>query len=147
MKIRQISVFLENQHGRLSALCRSLAGAGIDLCALTLSDAGEFGLLRFITAEPDRARRVVEAAGFAATSSDVLALCLPNRPGGLSAVLTGLEPHGLSVEYMYAYARRTGDAVMITCFDDVDRAMAVLQAAGVTLLRPADLSAEGRPSV
>jgi hypothetical protein len=145
MKIRQISVFLENQPGRLSALCRALAEAGVNLSAVTLSDAGEFGLLRLITAEPDKARRVAEGAGFAATSSDVLALCLPNRPGGLASVLRQLEPHGLSVEYMYAFARRTGDAVMITCFDDVDRAMAALQAAGVSLLKPADLFL-GNPS-
>jgi hypothetical protein len=147
MKIRQISVFLENQPGSLSALCRALAEAGINLAALTLSDAGEFGLLRFITPEPERAEQVTKAAGFAAISSDVLALCLPNRPGGLAAVLTQLEPHGLSVEYMYAFARRTGDAVMITCFDDIDRAMAALRAAGVSLLKPADLFAGDQPSV
>jgi hypothetical protein len=147
MKIRQISVFLENKPGRLSALCRTLAEAGINLRALTLSDAGEFGLLRLITADPDKAKRVSEAAGFAATFSDVLALCLPNRPGGLASVLAQLEPQGLSVEYMYAFARRTGDAVMITCFDDVDRAMAALQAAGVRLLEPADLFAAEQPSV
>jgi hypothetical protein len=146
MKIRQISVFLENHPGRLSALCRALAEAGVNLRALTLSDAGEFGLLRFIAADPDRARRVAEAAGFAATASDVLALCVPNRPGGLATVLTQLEPHGLSVEYMYAFARRTGDAVMITCFDDVDRALAALRAAGVTLLQPAELFAVEPPS-
>jgi hypothetical protein len=146
MKIRQISVFLENRPGRLSALCRALAEAGVNLRALTLSDAGEFGLLRFVSADPDRARRVAEAAGFAATASDVLALCVPNRPGGLATVLTQLEPHGLSVEYMYAFARRTGDAVMITCFDDADRALAALQAAGVSLLKPAELFAVEPPS-
>lgn len=147
MKIRQISVFLENQPGRLSALCGSLARAGVNLVALTLSDAGKFGLLRFITPEPDRAEQVIREAGFAAISSDVLALCLPNRPGGLAAVLAQLEPHGLSVEYMYAFARRSGDAVMITRFDDIDRAMEALRKAGVSLLKPAELFASDQPSV
>jgi hypothetical protein len=147
MKIRQVSVFLENQPGRLSALCRALAEAGVNLRALTLSDAGEFGLLRLITLDPDRAKRVAEAAGFAATTSDVLALSLPNRPGGLAAVLTELEPHGLSVEYLYAFARRPGDAVMIASFDDIERAQAALQAIGVNLLRPAELFAGEQPSV
>lgn len=147
MKIRQISVFLENQPGRLSALCLTLAESGVNLAALTLSDAGEFGLLRFITSEPEKAERVAKAAGFATISSEVLALCLPNRPGGLAAVLAQLGLRGLSVEYMYAFARRTGDAVMITCFDDVDRAMAALQVAGVRLLEPADLFAGDQPLV
>jgi hypothetical protein len=147
MIIRQISVFLENRPGRLSALCRALAEAGVNIRALTLSDAGEFGLLRFITADPDRAKRVTEAAGFAATASDVLALRLSNRPGGLAAVLKELEPQGLSVEYLYAFARRTGDAVMIACFDDMDRAQAALRGIGVYLLTPEELFAGEQPSV
>jgi hypothetical protein len=128
MKIRQISVFLENRPGRLAVLCRILANAGVNLSTLMLSETGEFGLLRLITPDPDKARQVVEAAGYAATATDVVALQVPDRPGGLASVLAALEPHGISVEYMYAFAmRKGGDAIMIFRFAEMDRAIAVLQ--------------------
>lgn len=140
MKIRQISVFLENRPGRLSALCRTLADGGINLSTLMLSETGEFGLLRLITPDPDKAKKIVETAGYAVTVTDVVALQVPDRPGGLASVLNALEPHGISVEYMYAFAMRTGgDAVMIFRFGEMDRAISVLQAAGIGVSKPVDL--------
>jgi hypothetical protein len=140
MKIRQISVFLENHPGRLSALCRTLAGAGVNLSTLTLAETGEFGLLRLITPEPDKAKQVAEQAGYAVTTTEVVALQVPDRPGGLASVLAALEPAGVSVEYMYAFATRRGaDAIMIFRFDDMDRALAVLQQAGIAVTKPVEL--------
>jgi hypothetical protein len=140
MKIRQISVFLENHPGRLAALCRTLADAGVNLETLTLSETGEFGLLRIITPDPDKAKAVVEKAGYAATLTDVVALQVPDRPGGLASVLAALQPHNISVEYMYAFAmRKGGDAVMVFRFDDLDRAIKVLQGAGFAVSRGVDL--------
>jgi hypothetical protein len=140
MKIRQISVFLENRPGRLSALCRILAEAGVNLSTLTLAETGEFGLLRLITPDPDKTGRIIEQAGYAATTTEVMALQVPDRPGGLASVLQVLEAHKISVEYMYAFAMRTGgDAVMVFRFDDMDRALAALQAAGVGVFNSVDL--------
>ena len=140
MKIRQISVFLENRPGRLSALCRTLAEAGVNLSTLTLAETGEFGLLRLITPDPDKAKQVIEQAGYAATSTEVMALQVPDRPGGLASVLQALEAHNLSVEYMYAFAMKAGgDAVMVFRFDDMDRALKVLQAAGIGVFKAVDL--------
>ncbi len=139
MKIRQISIFLENQPGRLSKLCQILADAGVNLSTLMLSEAGEFGLLRVITPEPDKARAVVEKAGYAVTSSDVLAIQIPDKPGGLASVLTVLDWHNISVEYMYAFACRTGRAIMIIRFSDLDRAIDVLQKAGTNVFKAVDL--------
>jgi hypothetical protein len=140
MKIRQISVFLENRPGRLSGLCRILAEAGVNLSTLTLSDNGEFGLLRLLTPDVDRAEKIIEKAGYAATTTEVVALQVPDRPGGLASVLAALEPPGISVEYMYAFAERPGrEAVMVFRFDDMDRALAVLQAAGVGVFKPVEL--------
>ena len=140
MKIRQLSVFLENRPGRLSALCRTLADAGVNLSTLTLAETGEFGLLRLITPDPDKARQVVERAGYAATMTEVVALQVPDRPGGLASVLHALEASGISVEYMYAFAMRAGgDAIMIFRFGDMDRAIAVLQTAGIGVFKAVDL--------
>ncbi|MFA5266117.1 MAG: ACT domain-containing protein [Opitutaceae bacterium] len=140
MKIRQLSVFLENQPGRLSALCRALADAGINLSTLNLADTGEFGLLRLITPEPDKAKTVLQAANYAVTVTDVVALQVPDRPGGLAKVLSALDAQRISVEYMYAFSmRKGGDAVMIFRFDDLDRALAALQAAGIGALTTVEL--------
>jgi len=139
MKIRQISVFLENRPGRLSALCQTLADAGVNLSTLMLSETGEFGLLRIITPEADKARAAVEKAGYAATSSEVIAIQVPDKPGGLASLLAALDPEGISVEYMYAFACRTGRAIMIIRFDDLDRAIAVLQKAGFNVYKSVDL--------
>ncbi|MBK9991313.1 MAG: ACT domain-containing protein [Verrucomicrobia bacterium] len=139
MKIRQISVFLENQPGRLAALCRTLADAGVNLSTLMLSETGEFGLLRIITPDADKARAVVEKAGYAVTASEVLAIQVPDKPGGLAAVLTALDPHQISVEYMYAFACRTGRAIMIIRFNDLDRAADILQKAGLKVINTANL--------
>lgn len=133
MKIRQISIFLENQPGRLSTLCRTLADAGVNLSTLMLSEAGEFGLLRIITPEAEKARAVVEKAGYAVTTSEVLAIQVPDKPGGLATVLTALDTHPVSVEYMYAFACRTGRAIMIIRFSDLDRAITILQKANINV--------------
>lgn len=140
MKIHQISVFLENRPGRLAGLCQILSEAGVNLSTLTLAETGGFGLLRLITPDPEKTKEVVERAGYAATATEVVALQVPDRPGGLASVLRVLEPHGISVEYMYAFAmRKGGDAVMVFRFDNMDRAIAVLQAAGVNVFKPVEL--------
>jgi len=139
MKIRQISIFLENRPGRLAALCQTLADAGVNLSTLMLSETGEFGLLRLITPDADKARAVVEKAGYAVTTSEVLAIQVSDKPGGLADILTLLEPHKISVEYMYAFVCRQGRAIMIIRFDDLDRAIDVLQKAGVNVFKAVDL--------
>jgi hypothetical protein len=140
MKIRQISIFLENRPGSLSALCRTLADAGVNLSTLMLSEAGEFGLLRIIASDADKAQTVVEKAGYAATTSEVVAIQVPDKPGGLAAVLTALDSHQIPVEYMYAFAQRSGrDAIMIFRFGDLDRAIAALKEAGFGVCGAIDL--------
>jgi len=139
MKIRQISVFLENRPGRLAALCQTLADAGVNLSTLMLSETGEFGLLRIVTPDADKAFTVVQKAGYAVTSSEVVAIQVPDKPGGLASVLATLDPHKISVEYMYAFACRSGRAIMIIRFDDLDRAISVLQNAGFNVFKAADL--------
>ncbi len=140
MKITQLSVFLENRPGRLSALCRTLADAGVNLSTLMLSDNGEFGLLRLLTPDVDRARATIAAAGYAVTTTEVVALQVSDKPGGLAGVLVLLEKAGVSVEYMYAFAERPGTAaVMVFRFDNTDKALAALSAAGIAVFQPVDL--------
>ena len=140
MKLTQISVFLENRPGRLSALAHSLAAAGVNLSTLMLSDNGEFGLLRLLTPDVEKAQATIAAAGYASTTTEVVALEVPDRPGGLATVLAAVEKAGVSVEYMYAFAERPGkEAIMIFRFDDMDKALHALRTAGIGICQAVKL--------
>ena len=137
MKLNQLSVFLENRPGRLSHPCKALAGAGINIMTLCLADSERFGILRLVVREWERAKTVLEKAGCVVRVDEVLAIEIPDHPGGMQSVLSLLEPNAINIEYMYAFTlKRDGNAVMITRFDDTDRAIRVLQESGIRVLDP-----------
>jgi len=113
MKLKQISVFLENRPGALEEPCRVLAEAGINLSALCLADTEKFGILRLIVQDWERAAQLLREAGFVVKVTDVLAVEVPDRPGGLYEVLQVFHKKGLSVEYMYAFPSRQGDKAVL----------------------------------
>jgi hypothetical protein len=137
MKMNQLSVFLENRPGRLSHPCKALADAGINMMTLCLADSERFGILRLVVKEWERAKVVLEQAGCVVRVDEVLAIEIPDRPGGMQSVLAALEPKAINIEYMYAFTlKRGGNAVMIVRFGDVDRAVGVLQGSGIRVLDP-----------
>ena len=127
MKIPQVSVFVTNRPGRLQAVCRSLADAGINLLSLTLADSGEFGLIRLIVNDSEKAVAVLEKAGLSATISDVVACPVEDRVGGLADLLDVLGD--LQIDYMYAYPSECKAAtnIMILRFGDTEKAIKVLE--------------------
>ncbi len=142
MKLKQLSVFLENRPGHLSRVCEVLAKAGINIVTMTLADTREFGILRLIVREWQRAKEVLEVAGFAVNITDVMAIEVADEPGGLEKILKAAESGGLSVEYMYAFAcQRQKNAVIVIRFDDIERASAILAAAGIGILSAAEFYA------
>ena len=98
MLIKQISVFVENKAGRTSAIIDALGNAGIDISALSLADASEFGILRLIVDDPEKAKKVLNDIGVVVKVSDVMAVKIPNKPGGLSEKLAKINEKGLNVE-------------------------------------------------
>jgi hypothetical protein len=136
MKLQQLSLFLENRPGQLRAPCEALAAAGIDLLTMSLADTSQFGILRFIVRDPERAKQVLEDAGLVARVTVVVPVEVENKPGGLAEVLARIEDAGLGVEYMYDFgaASRTGKAAIIFRFEDPDAALAALETAGVRVL-------------
>jgi len=135
MKLEQLSIFLENRSGRLAEITGVLARAGINIRALSLADTADFGILRLIVNQTARAVQVLRDSGFTVATNEMVALEVPDRPGGLWGILKVLEAAGLNVEYMYAFVQRaTENAVVIFRFDEPDRAMAVLREAGVRVL-------------
>jgi len=140
MKLQQVSVFLENKPGRLSIPCKALADAGIHLLMLSLADTQQFGILRLIVRDWQRAKEVLEKAGCVARVTEVVAIEVADRPGGLAGVLEIIEQAGVNIEYMYAFTFRSEDkAVLVFRFDDPDQAIEILQAKGVNVIGSVEL--------
>jgi hypothetical protein len=137
MKVQQISIFLENKSGRLSEVTRILGNNGINIRALSLADTTDFGILRLIVNDSDKANRVLKENGFTVGKTDVIAVEVNDKPGGLATILEILNRENINVEYMYAFVERSRDnAVIIFRFDDqfIDRAITLLKDAGITVL-------------
>ncbi|WP_022850182.1 ACT domain-containing protein [Limisalsivibrio acetivorans] len=135
MKIGQISVFIENESGRLFEVTDLLGKNNINIRALSLADTSDFGILRLIVNDPDRAYTLLKENDFTVGRTEVLAIEVPDDPGGLAGVLGVLSENSLNVEYMYALVETSSDcAVMIFRFDETDKAIEVLKGAGYTLM-------------
>lgn len=142
MRVEQIAVFLENKSGRLAEITRILAENDINIRALSVADTADFGILRLIVDKVDKAKEVLRAGGFTVGKTNVVAVEVPDRSGGLSGVLQVVTDAGLNVEYMYAFVNRSGaNAVLIFRFDEMDKAIEVLQQNGFTLLTGAQICA------
>ncbi len=140
MKIRQLSLFLENRPGQLRLPCKILGDAGIDVLTMSLADTQQFGILRLVVKDWEKAKKVLEAQGVVVNVTDVLAVDVPDRPGGLAGVLEGFEKAGLGIEYMYPFSRGPG-ATLLLRVEDPDRAERVLTESGVKLVPAAELLA------
>jgi hypothetical protein len=135
MKVEQISIFIENKSGRLAEITRILGDAGINIRALSLADTSDFGILRLIVNDVETAKAVLKEKGFTVSKTEVVAVEVPDRPGGLSSLLQTLDTDQINVEYMYAFVERCGgNAVIIFRFDETDKAIGTLKNRGFTIL-------------
>ena len=135
MTLKQLSIILENKPGRLGHPCKTLAAAGINIPTLCLADTGKFGILRVMVRDWEKAKTVLEKAGCVVSVSDVLAIEIPDRPGGMESILAILEPNAITVEYMYAFTLKRGsNAVMIVRVDKPDQASKALHKNGLSIL-------------
>ncbi len=135
MLIKQISVFVENKKGRLYSLTKALADNGIDLKALSISDTSEFGILRSIVNDPNKALKVVKDAGFTASVTEVLGIEVQDEPGGLAKVLDILNQNDISVEYLYSFVgTRSDNALIIFRVEETEKAFELLKGSGLKIL-------------
>lgn len=135
MKVEQISIFLENKSGRLAEVTGILSRAGVNIRTLSLADTADFGILRLIVNDTDRATAVLKESGFTAVKTEVIAVEAPDKPGGLGGILTILDGAAINVEYMYGFVRKSGDpAIVIFRFDEPDKAIKILLGSGVRVL-------------
>lgn len=135
MRVEQIAVFMENKSGKLAEITSILAENTINIRALSVADTADFGILRLIVDDVEKAKSVLKSEGFTVGITNVLAVEVPDKTGGLASVLKAINEAGLNVEYMYAFVNKTGEnAVLIFRFEEMDQAIESLQKDGFTLL-------------
>ncbi len=135
MRAEQISIFLQNESGRLAEVTEVLSGAGINIRALSLADTADYGVLRMIVNDNEKAEQALRDRGFTVTKTNVIAVEVPDEPGGLHRILDTLRKSGVNVEYMYAFVQQSGsNAVMIFRFGNTDNALKVLQENGISVI-------------
>ena len=140
MRIRQISIFLENKPGQLSAICRALADADINIATLSLADTNDFGIVRLIVDDHEKAQRILADRGHVVNVREVIGVCVPDRPGGMAEVMTVLDGAGINIEYSYAFSFHKGEkAVLVFRFSDNEKAESALRDAGYTTLAESEI--------
>ena len=135
MSIKQISIFVENKSGRLAEITAVIAAAGIDIRALSIADTTDFGILRLIVNKPDEAEAALKAAGLTVSLTNVIAVGIPDQPGGFAVAMKALANAAIDVEYMYAFiSRDEGRACVILRVENNDAAIEVLRKIGIEIL-------------
>lgn len=140
MKVKQISVFLENKKGHLLSVLEVLARARINIRALSIAETSEYGVLRMIVPDPDRAKRVLVKNNFTVGENDVIVVGVPDQPGGLARVLRVFSRAGLNIEYVYAFVAKSGQkALVVLRTEDIKAGLKALKAAKITVLPPQEV--------
>ena len=136
MKVRQLSVFIENKAGRVSEVTGLLGGAGINIRGFSVSDTADYGILRLIVDRPDQAAGVLRDAGFTVRESDVICIDLPDRPGGLAEVLRVVSEAGVNIEYVYSLV----STYVVVNVADPERALGLLKDRPVRLVSQEEIA-------
>jgi len=135
MKVEQVSIFLENKAGRLAEVSRILFEARVNIRALSVADTSDFGVLRLIVSDSDKAESVLKSQGFTVSRTEVVAVEVPDEPGGLYRILGKLEENGINIEYMYTFVRQRGNnAIMIFRFEDITAAEKMFTDNGIHII-------------
>ena len=140
MFIKQISIFVENKPGRISEIISLLGENNIDISALSLADTTNYGILRMIVSNPDKAQKLLEQNGITVKINSVIGIAVKNAPGGLATALTVLTSAGITIEYIYAFVGKSDKgALVVLRTDNKEKAAEILQSANITILSENDV--------
>lgn len=140
MFIKQLSIFVENKFGRLEKIISDLGKNGINISALSMADTTDFGILRIIVNDPEKAREVLRESGVVAKCTEVLSFVIDDNSGGLANVLKILTDEKISIEYMYAFVGNVyGKAIMVVKVSDEERTEKIFAERGIEMLSPSDV--------
>jgi hypothetical protein len=141
MKLQQLSVFMENRAGRLAEVTRILGDAAVNIRALAVADTSDFGILRLLVDKPEAALEALGEHGLTVRLTDVIAVEIVDRPGGLATILSLLQGSGVNVEYMYAFLERHQEnAILVFRFEEPEKAVKALQDANVKVFTAEEIS-------
>jgi len=127
MIVKQVSVFLENKTGRLNEVTQILGDAGLNMSAFTIADTSDFGILRLIVSDPDKAKEILKKNKFSVQTTEVILVKSPNRPGGLAKMLNLLQKEDVFIEYMYAFSNSEDTAVIVLRPTNLQKCMDIFQ--------------------
>jgi len=145
MNVTQLSVFMENKPGHLQNVLKTLADQNINIITLTIAETSDFGVLRMIVNDPEKAKKVLHDARITCSTTEVLAVELDDRPGSLFKAIDTFAKNNLNIEYMYAFTEKRGDkAVMIFRFDDIEAAKKAMAQEGYQLVKNIDIIGAGK---
>ena len=135
MLIKQVSVFIENKVGNLEEVIDAIAENDIDIYALSLADTTDFGILRMIVSDPDKAKAVLKAKGLIVKRTEVIAVTVEDKPGGLTKTLDKMRDNEINIEYMYAFiGKNEKGATVVMKVDKPDEAVKILSVIDATEL-------------
>ena len=138
--IKQISVFVVNKSGRLSDILNEIGKNGIDISALSIADTNDFGIVRMIVNDPDKAAEILKSNNLVVKVTDVIALAVADKPGGLAGEIEKLKNAGISIEYMYAFIGKSDKgALVIVRVENPEKALEVLKDENVTVVSPEEV--------
>ncbi len=132
--IKQVAVFLENREGRVSECCKVLKDAGVNLCSISIADTKEFGILRMLTDDNEKALATLKNAGFLSSIVELVGIEVPDKSGALAQLLIELYEGGVNIEYMYSFAGKDGHAQIGFKTGTPEKAVALLEKAGAKIL-------------
>jgi hypothetical protein len=140
MKITQISIFLENRKGRLYDVCSLLGGSDVNIRALTIAETESFGVLRIVVDKSDLAIKLLRDNHFVANFTDVVAIEVPDQPGGLASILKIFADNDVNIEYMYGFVEKFSDkALLVMRFEDTDFAQQILAKHNIHVVAEKDI--------
>jgi hypothetical protein len=140
VKVRQVSVFLENKSGRLYEVCRCLAEAEVNIRALSIAETADYGVMRLIVSDPGKAMRVMAENDITVSETEVIAVEVPDEPGGLAGVLAPLYDANVNIEYLYCFVEKSGEsAIVVFRVEQLEEAIRALQGGGFTVMREEDV--------
>ncbi|NOX24799.1 MAG: ACT domain-containing protein [Deltaproteobacteria bacterium] len=135
MQVQQIAIFLENRSGRLADISALLARENINIRAMSLADTADFGILRLVVDDTEKAKTALKDNGFTTGITDIIAVQVADQPGGLDSILQVVKKARLDVEYMYAFTQKSGElGILLFRFDDLEAAIKALRLGGVKIL-------------
>ncbi len=140
MRVKQISVFLENKSGRLYDVCSCLARHRINIRALSVAETADYGVLRLIVNKPVEAKQILSSEGFTVKETEVIAVEVPDEPGGLARVLKPLHDADVNLEYIYCFVEKSGQsAIVVFRIDDLAKGIEVIQQSGFVVMKGEDV--------